>query len=195
MKPPSGFILLGGFFIHLDVSLSQIPLSRKEDPMFKLKWLVVLVLFLISVQPSFADDRAKLLGIWKLISVVGEFQDKPGEYTTGIYGNNPTGYIIFTSEGRMMVVIEGEGRKPAKTDDERAFLYRSMNAYTGMYRVEGDKFLTKVDVSWNPAWNGTEQVRGYKFEGDRLLLQTPWAPSTATPGKISRGVFTWERVK
>jgi len=33
--------------------------------MVKLKWLVVLGLFLIAVQPSFADDRAQIVGVWK----------------------------------------------------------------------------------------------------------------------------------
>ena len=33
-----------------------------------------------------------------------------------------------------------------------------------LYRLEGDKWVTKVDVSWNPAWNGTDQVRFYKLD-------------------------------
>jgi hypothetical protein len=44
----------------LDPRLSQIPiaLNSKEDTMVKFKWLVLLFLLLIAVQPSFADDRA-----------------------------------------------------------------------------------------------------------------------------------------
>lgn len=165
--------------------------------MFKLTGIVVLLVVLLALgaQPSFAQDREKLVGTWKLLSIVGEFQDKPGEYTSGIYGANPTGYLMITPGGRMMVVLEGEGRTPAKTEEERAVLYRSMAAYTGMYRVEEGKYITTVDVSWNPAWNGTEQVRTYTVDGDRLALQTQWAPSVATPGKTSRAVFTWERAQ
>lgn len=36
--------------------------------MSKLGWLILPVLFLSVVQPSFADDREKLLGIWKIVS-------------------------------------------------------------------------------------------------------------------------------
>ncbi len=161
--------------------------------MVKLKWLVVLVLFLIAVPPSFADDRAKLFGTWKLTSIVGEFQDTSEKIYD--WGKNPTGYVIYTPEGRIMSVIEGEGRKAPKTDDERATLFRTMFAYTGMFRLEGDKLITKVDVSWNPAWNGTEQVRYYKLEGNRFEILTAWAPSTRFPGRVTRGVFTFERVK
>ena len=161
--------------------------------MVKFRWLVVLVLFLIAVQPSFSDDRAKFIGIWKLTSVVGEFQDTSEKIYD--WGKNPKGYSIFTAEGRSMFIIESEGRKPPKTDEDRATLFKTMFAWTGIYRIEGDKLITKVDVSWNPAFNGTEPVRVFKFEGDRLVISTSWAPSTRFTGSVTRGVFTYERVK
>jgi len=42
--------------------------------MFKFKWLVVLVLLVTAVQPSFADDRAPIQGAWKLVSYDVEVQ-------------------------------------------------------------------------------------------------------------------------
>ena len=36
---------------------------------------------------------------------------------------NPTGYIIFTPEGRMLVMVTDEGRKAATTDQDRADLF------------------------------------------------------------------------
>ena len=161
--------------------------------MFKFKWLVLLVLFLITVQPTFADDRAKLLGTWKLVAFEGEFKDT-GERIYD-WGKNPKGYAIFTPEGRMTAIIEEEGRKAPKTDQDHATLHKSMIAYTGMYRVEGDKQITKVDVSWNPLWTGTEQVRFFKFEGDKLVISTGWGPSPRFPGRITRGHLIWERVR
>jgi hypothetical protein len=70
-----------------------------------------------------------------------------------------------------------------------------MVAYSGLYRLEGDKWVTAVDVAWNPAWIGTDQVRFYKLEGDRLVVNSAWAPSTNFPGKIVRVYVTWTRVK
>ena len=102
-----------------------------------------------AITVAIADEREKLLGIWKLLTVEIEFQD--GSPRRPSYGQNPTGYLIFAAQGRMIAVLEGEGRKAARTDEERAVLFRTMFAYTGMYRLEGDKWITRVDVSWNPA--------------------------------------------
>lgn len=158
------------------------------------KAIAVLISSIFICQLPIADDRAKLVGNWKLLSFENEFQD--GSPRRAVYGQHPTGYIIFTAEGRMAAIIEGEGRKAAKTDEERAALLRTMFAYTGMYRLEGDKWITKVDVSWNPAWNGTDQVRFYKLDGDRLQVTAMWQPNPNLPGApVTRGVLKFERVK
>ena len=160
--------------------------------MLKLKWLVALVLLVIVAQPSSAGARAKIQGIWRLVSFEVEFQ-ATGE-RQNFMGENPTGYIIFTPEGRMTVIITNEGRKPATTEQDRADLFKSMVAYTGLYRVEGDKWITKVDVSANPAWVGTEQTRSFKINGNRLQESTALMKYAAQPEKgMVRYVLTYER--
>ena len=42
--------------------------------MSKLKWSVVLVLLLIAAQPSLAEDRTQVQGVWKLVSYEVEIQ-------------------------------------------------------------------------------------------------------------------------
>jgi len=162
--------------------------------MFKLKWLTVPIWFLNAVQPSFADDHAKLLGSWKIISYEREIQST-GERQP-IWGKNPTGYIIFTPEGLFMAVLTGEGRKAPSTEHDRAELFNTMFAYTGRYRLEGDKWITKVDVAWQPARVGTEQVRYFRFDGDRLQVITAWMPPlTPSEQGMGRGILTFERAK
>jgi hypothetical protein len=162
--------------------------------MFKFKCFVILVWLLIVVQPSFADDRASILGTWRLFSYEAEFQ-ATGERVPTL-GKNPTGYIIYTPEGRLMALLTGDERKAPKTDQDRADLLKSMFAFTGIYRLEGDKITIKIDVSWNPAWVGTEQIRFFKFDGDRLQIITGWVQSTAQPEKgMARAIATFERVK
>ena len=46
--------------------------------------------------------------------------------------------------------------------------------YSGTYSVEGDKWITNVEVAWNPEWVGTKQVRDFKLDGERLMVLTPW---------------------
>lgn len=162
--------------------------------MFTLRRLAVFILFVLVAHPSFADDTGKFLGIWKIASWESEFQ-ATGEREP-VMGKSPTGYLIFTPEGRSMLVITGEGRKAPKTDQDRADIFKSLFAYTGMYRVEGDKYITKIDVSWNPAWIGTEQERFFRFDGDRLQVISAWVQSTTRPEKgMARAIISWERVK
>ena len=44
--------------------------------------------------------------------------------------------------------------------------------------------------------NGTDQVRFYKLDGDRLQVTSAWGLGVNLPGApITRGVLMWERVK
>ena len=157
------------------------------------KWFLALFCLALAVGSAVADDRASLLGIWKLVALEVEFQDT-GERRP-VYEKQPTGYLIFTPEGRMMTVIEGGGRKPPRTDDDRALLFRTMSAYSGLYRLEAGKWITAVDVAWIPSWTGSEQVRFYKLESDGLIVTTAWGPAPNSPERVARSTATWVRVK
>jgi hypothetical protein len=61
--------------------------------------------------------------------------------------------------------------------------------------VEGNDFVTIVDVSWNEDWNGTEQRRRFRIEGDKLFIETAPAPSILFPGKTDFRRIVWEREK
>jgi len=156
---------------------------------------VFAIAFMFSTGRCYADNSDKIVGTWKLVSFESELQDT-GEKKP-ILGKDPTGYLIVTGEGRSMVIMAGEGRQVPKTDQDRAALLKSTVAYTGMYRLEGDKMITKVDVSWNHEWTGTEVVRFLKFDGDRVHMLTGWhKPVLATEKTgLVRAILTWERVK
>jgi hypothetical protein len=159
--------------------------------MTKCKWLALAPLLLAATAASFAADRDILVGNWRLVSFEREYQ-ATGEREYPM-GTTPTGNILFFPEGRMAVVITAEGRKAPTTDQDRAGLFNSLVAYTGTYRVDGDKWITTVDVSANPAWVGTEQTRSFRVTGDRLLEMTAWA---ARPdNRMARAQITYERTK
>jgi hypothetical protein len=138
--------------------------------------------------PVAAGDH-RLVGDWRLVSsqaiVDGEAHD--------LFGPDPDGYLILTPQGRLCAITTARHRKPGESDAERAALHRSMMAYTGRYRVEGSDFITVVDASWNEAWNGTEQRRHFRLEGDRLFIETAPAPSLLVPGKIDFRRVVWRR--
>ena len=118
--------------------------------------------------PLHAGEPNALTGNWKIVSwqvIVGDEIQTP-------FGSHPKGYLILTPEGRAVAINTAENRKAGASDAERAALHKSMLAYTGKYRIEGDDFITTVDVSWNEIWNGTEQRRHYRIEGDKLSIET-----------------------
>ena len=69
-----------------------------------------------------------------------------------------------------------------------------MVAYAGTYRIEGDKVLHRVDISWNQAWTGTTVERFYKVEGDTLTITTPVVKSVLD-GQETRSVLVWKKVQ
>lgn len=154
--------------------------------------LIGLAFAVLLANSSWADNN--LVGTWKLVSFNTEFED--GAPSRKLFGENPRGYLVYTAQGRQMVLIEAEGRKAATNEQERAALYQSLIAWSGAYRIEGNKHILNVDTSVNPAMVGSERVSEFKMDGDRVSFISPWAPLSTAPGApISRGVTVWERVK
>ena len=151
---------------------------------------IALSLFLLA-KPSHADDKDRLLGTWKLLSAIHE--DVATKERKEVYGEHPNGYIVFTPEGRVFVILTADEPKVSQTEQERAAALISMSAYAGKYRLEGDKFITKVDVASNEAWKDTDQVRLYRLDGNKLYIETAPFSAPTFGGSMVRGILTWER--
>jgi hypothetical protein len=144
--------------------------------------------------PAQAADKDRIVGTWKLVSVV--YEDAQTKELTPVLGEHPRGYQIATPEGRWLALVTADGRPVPKTDEDRAKALRSMIAYSGRYRVEDGKVITKVEVAWNEAWVGGEQVRFLRFEGDDILhIESPPMPHPNVNDKVVRVIVTWARDK
>ena len=144
--------------------------------------------------PAQAADKDRIVGTWKLVSVV--YEDAQTKELTPLLGEHPRGYQIATPEGRWLALVTADGRPVPKTDEDRAKARRSMIAYSGRYRVEDGKVITKVEVAWNEAWVGGEQVRFLRFEGDDILhIESPPMPHPNVNDKVVRVIVTWARDK
>ncbi|MGD0026341.1 MAG: lipocalin-like domain-containing protein [Xanthobacteraceae bacterium] len=158
------------------------------------------ILVMVGAMPgqrtAIADDRDKLVGTWKLVAAVSE--DLATGQKTNIYKAPPVGFINYGADGRVLViVVDSDRKKPAgavATPAEAEALFRSMAAYGGTYVVKGNQVIHHVDVSWNQTWTGTDQVRNYKFDGERLSLATAPSPDPFT-GKMSVRTLVWEKIK
>ena len=56
-----------------------------------------------------------------------------------------------------------------------------MIAYSAKNSVEGKAFVTTVDLSWNEAWNGSEQRRFWKIEDGKFSIESAAAPAPNSP--------------
>jgi Lipocalin-like domain len=154
-------------------------------------WLMLIV----GGPAAIAQDLSnQLYGSWSLVSfkaqIVGE-DSAPRD----VFGPSPFGRLILTPAHTMAAFLSRPDRKPPTDDAEAATLLRSMTAYTGHFRVEGDKFITTVDGAWNEVFKSHEQVRIFKLEGDTLTIRVPEQPSGLQPGKRNTSVLTFEREK
>jgi hypothetical protein len=158
--------------------------------------LIISILILLISSGAKAEND-ELYGTWRLVSnkrmvlATGETMDA--------FGKSPKGFINYSRDGRMFVLIVNDNRpKPpdlAKmTDQERVELFKTMIAYGGTYTYDGKIVTHHIDISWNENWTGTDSVREVKLEGNKLILSTH--PHTdPIDGKITTAVVTWERVQ
>jgi hypothetical protein len=150
------------------------------------------VIFLAISSPVFGANADSLVGTWKLVSWQVIVENEPPQ---NIFGSHPKGFLILTREGRSIVLTTAENHRKGMGDGERAALHKSMLSYSGKYRVEANDLITVVDVSWNEEWNGTEQRRHFRIEGDKLFIESAPAPSVVFPGKTDFRRIVWEREK
>ncbi|MGB7035849.1 MAG: lipocalin-like domain-containing protein, partial [Xanthobacteraceae bacterium] len=128
-----------------------------------------------------AQLRRHIVGTWSLVSV--NYEDQTTKERTPVYGEHPKGIQIATPHGRWLALMTGEGRPVPKSDADRAHALTTMIAYTGRYRVENGKVITKVEAAWNESWVGGEQVRAIRFDGDKLFIESPPMPHPNISGK------------
>ncbi len=137
------------------------------------------------------NNANALVGTWKLVSCFME--DVETKEQKALWGEHPNGYLVLTAEGRWIVLQTAEGRTTPQTDVERAAAFKSMLAYSGMYRTEGAQITITVDIAWDESWTGTEQVRTYRIDRDRLHIEAAPRPYANFGGKVMRGILIWTR--
>ncbi len=152
---------------------------------------------LLGSQTRAADKTSPTVGTWRMLSFYEEESDT--KIRRDLMGGHPTGFIQYTSEGRMAVLfVDGDRKAPsggAATDDEAVKLYRSMLSYMGRYTIEGDKVFHHIEVAWNQSWVGTTQTRHWSVKGDSLWIRTAALVSPFTGHANTVGTIEWERVK
>lgn len=170
--------------------------------MQKGKWLQSVSFFLIllvlaaqgNAQEANKTSAEKLLGAWKLISL---YIENSSGVKTHIYGENPRGYLLYTSDGYMAAILLSGDRPRFQSNDilggtaeEKVSAADSFGAYAGTYEVVENTVTHQIKVCFFPNWEGVDQVRFFEFKGGKLLLSTPLL---MIDGEQQRGFVEWER--
>lgn len=140
-----------------------------------------------------ASLAERIVGTWELVSY--KVEDQETGTLIDAMGRTPRGRVIFTKDGWVAFNLEGSERKPATSDAERAALMKTLVAYIGRYRIEGDQWVTSVQTAWAPEWVGTDQRRSVKLDGDFADVTTPWrVMPNWNEGRTSRSIIRFRHI-
>ena len=148
----------------------------------------------LSGKPTPGDE---LVGTWTLVSVKDTTES--GEVKDG-YGRNPSGFLTYTDDGRMMAILARSDRKPLSVEDsvgapaeERAEAFATFAAYAGTYTRTGNTMVHHVEISSLQNRVHTDLTRTIvSLTSNMLILRTP--PFSRGGAKVT-SELVWERWK
>lgn len=138
-----------------------------------------------------AAVKQRLLGSWRLVT--WEERDRSGRVHHPL-GAAARGQITYTSDDHMSAQLMRPGSRRfasedwrKATSDDKSSAWSDYFGYFGTYRIDLPQtaVIHHIEGSWFPNLVGTDQVRHFRFEGNRLILDadTEW-------GKVH---IVWER--
>ena len=141
--------------------------------------------------------RDQLVGAWALKDFTQENED--GDITYPL-DKNPSGFIIYTSDGYMSAQMQKKDRAMFDSDDmfggkpeEYKEAASGYLAYSGRFFVDEEKQTVthELTASLFPNWLGKEQVRLIKLDDKTLLLTTE--QPVKFNGELQTAKVVWER--
>ena len=131
------------------------------------------------------EVRTALAGAWRLVSLRNVRPDGSIDYPLG---PDAVGQIVYTDSGRMSAQLMRPGQPHFQgnnarqgTDEEIRTAYDNFASYYGSFRIDAEAgaVIHEVEGSSFPNMIGTDQVRYYRIEGDRLHLEADSPPGRA----------------
>lgn len=142
------------------------------------------------------STREKLLGTWKIVSMVSESTTGEISYP---FGQDPVGYITFTEDDFVFLTVTRSDRpnfqKPDRLGaslEEKARALDTCSAYSGTYSVEGELLFMNILCGSFPNWVGKVQKRICAFEGNKFIATTE---PRISGGKEVIVTIIWEKVE
>lgn len=140
-----------------------------------------------AARPAWAQesDRARILGTWSLV----EMTLQQGGNRIEPFGPAPRGLMVMTADGyfttnlmRASLPKFASNNRMTGTAEENQAAVRGVLSFFGTYRMDEAAKIVHLRIvgSSYPNWDGTDQPRGYSFEGDTLIYDSP--AGTSGPG-------------
>jgi hypothetical protein len=133
-----------------------------------------------------------LVGVWELVSIDTEFRDDGTRRPARL--SIPAAYIMFTPLGRLLSMLTRPSRAEWGAEREGEALFRATFAYSGRYRLEEDRWVTRVDRTWTDAWTDAVQAHSYRVDGYALTVLTPWLLGDKEGDRLQRMLFGFEKM-
>lgn len=138
------------------------------------------------------------IGSWALVSSVFKGEDGAIHHP---FGEQVLGRINYEANGAMAAQLYSATRPTFASEDlvqgsdrEIRSAFINMLCYFGRYQIDEDKqrVVHLVEGSSFPNWQGSRQVRFYRFSDDKLALRT--AP-LQLGSRVQIGELVWQRLQ
>jgi hypothetical protein len=161
-----------------------------------MRFWILFLLAMTNATATRAIDADGVVGTWRLASATRKIVES-GEVIDAYGGPNPTGWLTYGKDGRMMVICAFENRRRPEANDkmsdqDRIELHKTFFAYAGTYKIDSGKIVHNIDTSWNEVWSGTSQSRQIEQTDDGLVLTTPPFKFNVD-GKLSIITLVWKK--
>ena len=137
-----------------------------------------------------------VVGTWNLLSTTQEDVE-----TKAVIDNRGAvrGSIQYSLGGHVVVFLSEANQTqpagPVYTDAERVAAHKSIvAAYSGTYKVEGNKVTHHIEAAWLPHWVGTDVTRYIAIAGNKLTIKTSPQVFTQT-GRLTITTLNFEKVE
>src|SRR5690606_31343178 len=144
-------------------------------------------LALVALPAGAQSLKEQVVGTWELVSLVVH----QGEKKVELFGPNPRGIQVMTSDGHFTNIITRESlplyagaNRMKGTAEEYTAIGQGSNALFGSYEVDEEQNTVtfNVDVSTFPNWEGERQERVSRIEGDVWRYTNPM--TAIGPGQV-----------
>ena len=155
-------------------------------------WLLAHAIVLLPAVPVLHGAEPSVVGAWRFEKEVDTRAD--GTRVTVGPKEGYNGFLLYTSDGRMMVQIMPQGRlwrRSTATPEQLRETVDAGDAYFGRYTIDSSAGTVThhVEGSLDPSEEGKPLTRRFRLSGDTLVLAGSWEYGGETLGFE----ITWSR--